>query len=189
MAGKAGKHNPEDSRLGTFNIKHQTWQDFLQLCGEHKTSATKALVSFIESCVESQSIPDNTAILTPDIDSLIDGKLESITAAIAGLGERLAVLEEQCSEPVKTKPKAKAKQPTQPKQLPEGVLTKEEMIVLSGLDAETISVYSSTHNIKLPNGITYHSPYKASHWIPGEVEGKKLSDRSQPTIENNVIKP
>jgi hypothetical protein len=83
---------------------------------------------------------------------------------------------ELLAEPKKTSAKPKGEK--NPELLPEGAIPKEKMAVLAGLKPNTLTLYSSQKNIKLPDGKTYYSPDGESYWMPGQVEGRKTIDKS-----------
>ena len=71
--------------MGTFRIKFGMWEDFKQLASQNNATATDLIISFIETCLQSQSIPQSRNNIDsspqPNLDDIykyIDDKLDNL---------------------------------------------------------------------------------------------------------------
>lgn len=101
--------------MGTFRIKFGMWEDFKQLASQNNATATDLIISFIETCLQSQSIPQSRNNIDsspqPNLDSIykyIDNKIaesledgdikDAIAASYAGMMAQFNGLLEEWQE-------------------------------------------------------------------------------------------
>lgn len=79
---KIKDRDPSEMILGTFRVRAGMWDQFKQLASDNNVTATDLILSFIENCLQSQSIPQSQvieAIPQPNLDNVytyIDSKLD-----------------------------------------------------------------------------------------------------------------
>jgi hypothetical protein len=72
--------DPSEMILGTFRVRAGMWEQFKQLASYNNATATDLILSFIENCLQSQSIPQSNLDVIPqsnldDIYTYIDEKI------------------------------------------------------------------------------------------------------------------
>jgi hypothetical protein len=74
--------DPSEMVLGTFRVKSGVWEKFKQLASDNNATATDLILSFIENCLQSESVPQSNLDVIPqsnldDIYTYIDSKLDN----------------------------------------------------------------------------------------------------------------
>jgi hypothetical protein len=78
-------YKSEDPRVATFRITHGQWEKFQEICKGQNRSASDAIVSFIDSVIAGDSIPESKGDF-PDIEAIVR---DQVSAAIANLTGQL----------------------------------------------------------------------------------------------------
>lgn len=75
------EYKPEDPRVATFRITHGKWEKFQEICKGQNRSASDAILSFIDSVIGGDSIPESKGDF-PDIEAMVKAQ---VSEAIANL--------------------------------------------------------------------------------------------------------
>lgn len=91
------KYKPEDPRVATFRITHGQWEKFQEICKGQNRSASDAIVSFIDSVIGGDSIPESKGDF-PDIEAMVR---QQVSEAIASVESSPVDIRSQVIEAIK----------------------------------------------------------------------------------------